>query len=78
MFRTIDVEFSRPTPKTNNVLGYKIHVGLSTFTSTTNGRKFDIKEFILCNSTHVVYALQCPCGLMYLGQTKKKWLNEYL
>lgn len=35
--------------------------GLRSFVSTANGKEFQIKEFISCLSTHVVYALECPC-----------------
>lgn len=55
--------------------------GLSSFTSTVNGREFDINEFISCNSTQVVYVLQCPCGLMYIGRTKRtlaKQVSEHI
>lgn len=45
--------------------------GLSTFTSAANGREFDIKDFISSSSRHVVYALQWPCGLMYIDRTKR-------
>lgn len=30
-----------------------------------------IKQFMTCNTTHVVYALTCPCGLLYIGRTKR-------
>lgn len=43
--------------------------GLNTFISTTNGREFEIKDFITCSSTYIVYALECPYGLMYIGRT---------
>lgn len=33
--------------------------GLTSFVSTANGKGFQIKEFISCSSTHVVYALEC-------------------
>lgn len=45
---------------------------LKHFTSTANGTTFEIKECITCASTHVIYALECPCGLMYIGRTKRK------
>lgn len=32
--------------------------------------EFEITEFISCLSTHAVYGLECPCGLMYFGRTK--------
>lgn len=34
----------------------------------TNIRK-QINKFITCGTTHVVYCLQCPCGLNYIGST---------
>lgn len=44
---------------------------LESFTSSSNGREFSINEFITCNTAYVVYAMQCPCGLMYIGRTKR-------
>lgn len=32
------------------------------YTSTSNDREFTIKQFITCNTSHVVYTLLCPCG----------------
>ena len=45
---------------------------VANFISTSNHKEFTIKEFITCNSDHVVYALQCPCGLIYIGRTKRQ------
>lgn len=45
---------------------------VTKFTSTSNNKEFTISEFITCNTTHVVYALQCPCGLIYIGRTKRQ------
>ncbi|KAL2080587.1 hypothetical protein ACEWY4_024380 [Coilia grayii] len=42
-----------------------------TFTHPHSGKKYNIKQFINCQSTHVVYMLKCPCGLLYIGQTKR-------
>lgn len=39
--------------------------------STSNNKEMRIKEFITCNTAYVVYALQCPCGLIYIGHTKR-------
>lgn len=44
---------------------------IEKFTATSNNREFEIKHFITCNTSHVVYALRCPCGLMYIGRTKR-------
>ena len=41
------------------------------FTHPRTGKRFKIKSFINCNSTHVVYLLKCPCGMAYIGQTKR-------
>ncbi len=30
-------------------------------------------EFINCMSTHVIYKLICPCGKIYVGQTKRNF-----
>lgn len=49
--------------------------------STANGREFEIKEFISCMSIHIVYALECPCRLMYIGRTKRtlgKRISEHI
>ncbi len=35
------------------------------------GKKYKINSFINCNTTHVVYYLKCPCGKVYVGQTKR-------
>ena len=37
----------------------------------SDGRSFEIKEFSTCNSSYVVYLLWCPCGLLYVGRTKR-------
>ena len=55
--------------------------GLTRFTSTANGKEIEIKECIACKTTHVVYALECPCGLMYIGRTKRtltKRVSEHI
>lgn len=38
--------------------------------SATHGWKYCIKEFVNCLSTHAIYILICPCGILYVGQTK--------
>lgn len=50
--------------------------GLDIFISTSNNKNFAIREFITCNTTHVVYVLECPCGLMYIGRTKRLLRNR--
>lgn len=47
---------------------------IDKFTSKSTG-----KTYITCNSTHVTYMIECPCGLQYIGRTirQMKVLNEY-
>ena len=55
--------------------GNCVHCSNSTdtkhFLHPRTGKKYGIKSFINCNSTHVVYILKCPCGQIYVGQTKR-------
>lgn len=39
--------------------------------SNSNGTKYDINEFIGCNTDRAVYALECSCGLQYIGRAKR-------
>ncbi|OCT84259.1 hypothetical protein XELAEV_18022408mg [Xenopus laevis] len=40
-----------------------------SFKSNVTNEKFDIKCFINCNSSNVIYLLECPCKLQYIGRT---------
>ncbi len=42
------------------------------FTDVHSQKTHDIKGFINCNTTYVVYYLYCPCGHLYIGRTKRK------
>lgn len=51
------------------------------FVSTSTSVEFEIKQFITCSTERVVYLLQCPCGLQYVGRTKRPlsvMLNEHV
>ena len=51
------------------------------FESTTTRKEHPIKPFITCETTGVVYLIQCPCGLQYVGRTKRPLrvrLNEHI
>lgn len=39
--------------------------------STSTTTEFEIKPFITCSTEEVVYLLQCPFGLQYVGRTKR-------
>lgn len=54
---------------------------IQKFTSSVWGRTYTIKPFITCSTTHIVYCLQCPCGLQYVGRTTRALnirLNEHI
>lgn len=42
------------------------------FSHPRTGKRYSISSFINCNSTHIVYLLKCPCGLVHVGQTKRQ------
>lgn len=41
----------------------------NSFTHPQTGQSFPIKARYTCSSTFVVYAIICPCGLYYIGET---------
>lgn len=44
------------------------------------GTSFRINHFLTCNSSYVIYALICPCKLVYIGETKndiKTRINQH-
>lgn len=54
---------------------------ISGFVSTSTSCSFQVKPFITCSSEGVVYLIQCPCGLKYVGRTKRALqvrLNEHI
>lgn len=57
--------------------GYEILQNLNLQRTRT---RFKIKDFISCMTTHMVYALLCPCNL-YIGRTKQtlgKRVSEHI
>lgn len=40
----------------------------TSFTSSVTSKEFKIEPLITCSSERVVYLLQCPCGLQYVGR----------
>lgn len=52
-----------------------------SFISTSTGQTHTIAPFVTCSTLGVVYLLQCPCGLQYIGRTKRPLsvrLNEHI
>lgn len=47
-------------------------VKIDHFVHPHTGKKYPIKSVITCASTHVIYILRCPCGLVYVGKTTRK------
>ena len=43
----------------------------SSFSSNVTKKDYKIKELITCRTEGVVYVLQCPCSLQYVGRTKR-------
>lgn len=57
------------------------HRRTHNFISTSTQMEFEIRSFITCSTERVVYLLQCPCGLQYVGRTKRPLsvrLNEHI
>lgn len=51
-----------------------------TFTHPHTLEKFKINQYLTCTTDWVVYVLWCPCGLLYVGETKndfKTRLNNH-
>ena len=52
-----------------------------SFVSNSTLQTFNIRSFITCSMTHVVYLLTCPCGLQYIGRTVREFrirVNEHI
>ncbi|OCT82696.1 hypothetical protein XELAEV_18025226mg [Xenopus laevis] len=43
-----------------------------SITHPLKGYKIPIKAYYTCNTDFVIYALKCPCGKMYIGQTSRQ------
>lgn len=50
----------------------------TTFASTSTGKEYPIRDFILCRTEGVVYVLQCPCTMQYVERTKRPMWNRFL
>lgn len=44
----------------------------SSFQSTISSREYQIKDFISCRTEGVVFFLECPCRVQYVGRTKRE------
>ncbi|OCT89306.1 hypothetical protein XELAEV_18017926mg [Xenopus laevis] len=41
------------------------------FISNVTKEEFNIKTILTCNSKNIIYLLQCPCNLQYIGRTNR-------
>lgn len=39
--------------------------------SKVTGKTYEIREFLTCNTTNVIYLSECGCGQKYVGCTKR-------
>lgn len=44
----------------------------AVFTDADHNVEFQIKNFINCSATRVIYMLECPCRKYYIGKTKQQ------
>ena len=65
-----------PKPTGNHPCGhcnFCHHIIKSNHFKDTGGpRTYYIHPFVNCNTTHVVYRLECECGCFYVGRTKRR------
>lgn len=50
------------------------------FKSTITNQVYDMKQFFICASKHIVYLITCPCGKQYVGRTIRSIsrVNEHI
>ncbi|CAN2390058.1 hypothetical protein PRIEUP_LOCUS94, partial [Pristimantis euphronides] len=44
----------------------------SFFSHPRSGKRYSIRQFFTCKFDFVIYTLQCPCGLLYVGETTQE------
>lgn len=48
------------------------------YNNPNKGTKISINQFLTCSSVFVVYVLECPCNMRYVGSTKHMVTNHVL
>ncbi len=48
----------------------------TTFTHPYTAKSFKIRGTISCKTANVIYLLRCPCGLCYVGKTRRPLKNR--
>lgn len=47
------------------------------FRDSTNEKTYKCRNFANCNTTHVIYRLDCSCGAFYIGRTKRRLKDRF-
>lgn len=57
----------------------EIQHNAKTFRSIQTGETFDTKYHLMCNSSYVIYLIECWCGVQYVDRTTQlhKCLNTH-
>lgn len=53
---------------------------VNTFIGFVTKKQNEIRRFITCSSTKVIYLLTCPCGFQYFGKKNRQlrtMINEH-
>lgn len=57
---------------------YCPHINKTSLFKDYSGQKtFHCKQFANCNTTHVIYRLDCVCGAFYVGLTKRRLKDRF-
>lgn len=54
---------------------------LKEFSNPKSNQTYAIRGFITCDTVGVVYAVKCPCNLIYVGRTIRalqEWMEEHV
>lgn len=54
------------------------HIDRSTSFKDPSGKLYQLKGYANCNTTFVVYKLECDCGCFYIGRTKRRLKDRLL
>ena len=57
---------------------FQIHVSVRILTIYSTGQTFEIKSHITCETSNVIYMIQCTkCNLQYIGETKRRLKDRF-
>ena len=71
----------QPPPEGNFRCGHCNHcsnmIKSNSFVDIFTQKTYLVRSFANCNSTYVVYRLQCECGCFYIGRTKRRLRDRF-